>query len=127
MAKILAANVQAVIDTFRNVFGPSTDYFGSPTFGLSEDKEGVQWNAFWERHLPPAQCGDGACPGHAYIGVNLEGKKYEKIADPPWPVSTLIQRELEAPTLIENVSSLQRRDEIELRWCRDAWVGDGSR
>ncbi len=109
MTKQLSSAVQAVIETFEDFFELSgAAPFGNPTNGASDGAEGVQWSAFWRGN-------------QAFLGVNLEGMEYKDWAGGAWPVGTLIQRELEVPTLVQRVSSYGRRDEIELSWRRDAW------
>ncbi|MDE2795442.1 MAG: hypothetical protein OXL34_11540 [Gemmatimonadota bacterium] len=49
--------------------------------GVSDGIEGVQWNA-----------GCRARDGTVWLGVNLEGIKYDD-----WPVARLIERELSRP------------------------------
>ena len=110
MGKKLTAEVEAVIQTFEDLFAVSARPFGNPTKGASDGKDGVQWNAYFEE-------------GGAFLGVNLEGMKYQgwPAKGRAWPVFTLIQRELESPTLVDFGASLVGRDEIELSWRRDAW------
>ena len=94
---------------FRDVFGCPGRDFGSPSRGvegISDDNQGVQWNAGY--HLR-----DGA----AWLGVNLEGMKYDD-----WPVARLIERELSRPLLLDRYrGKVARPDEVTVRWTRDAW------
>ena len=71
---------------FRDVFQCRGRDCGSPSrgvLGISDGNEGVQWNAgYYPR--------DGA----VWLGVNLEGMKYDS-----WPVARLIEREISRPLL----------------------------
>jgi len=71
---------------FRDIFQCRGRDFGSPSrsvLGISDGNEGVQWNAgYYPR--------DGA----VWLGVNLEGMKYDD-----WPVARLIEREVSRPLL----------------------------
>lgn len=112
----VAEELQMLQDAFVGVFRPAAipRLFGSVPLGLqglSDNNPGVQWNT-WINFKS----------GGAYVGVNLEGMKYDG-----WPVARLIGRELENPKLFETIARLQEPNEIELIWWRDAWGPGGSR
>lgn len=105
-------DVRLVVNTFEAVFRPSwARQFGTPTSGLSDGNEGVQWNAW----IDPVS-------KDAFLGVNLEGKQYQD-----WPISRLILRELDQPTLLGVIREVKPTDQVELVWWRDAWAAGGSR
>lgn len=92
---------------FRRVFGEGFP-FGSPAIrigGLSDGNGGVQWNAAFD---PQSE--------KKWVGVNLEGLKYDG-----WPVARLIRRELESPTLPALARRLDDAERIEVLWARDFW------
>ena len=80
-------HADALKSCFRDVFGCRGREFGSLSrgvLGISDGNEGVQWNAgYYPR--------DGA----VWLGVNLEGMKYDD-----WPVARLIEREISRPLLL---------------------------
>ena len=74
--------------------------------GVSDGNEGVQWNA---GHYPR----DGA----VWLGVNLEGMKYDD-----WPVSGLVEREISRPLLLTRYRrKVTWPDQVTVIWARDAW------
>ena len=74
--------------------------------GISDGREGVQWNAAYFRSQQTAS-----------LGVNLEGMKYDD-----WPVARLIERELSQPLLLtEYRARVARPEMVTVRWHRDAW------
>ena len=82
--------------TFR---APTTAYTG---YG----NEGVQWNA-----------GYYPCDIAVWLGVNLEGMKYDD-----WPVARLIEREISRPLLLTRYRrKVARPDKVTVLWARDAW------
>jgi len=87
------------------VHGQPFGQTNKPYFGISDGREGVQWNlqVFTKEDK-------------ARLGVNLEGLKYYG-----WPIATLIQAELEAPQLLQLVPRLKDPESITLRFSRDAW------
>ena len=99
----------ALKSCFRDVFGCRGRDFGSPSRrvrGTSDGNEGVQWNAgYYPR--------DGA----VWLGVNLEGMKYDG-----WPVARLIEREISRPLLLTRYRrKVARPERVTLLWARDAW------
>ena len=94
---------------FRDIFQCRGRDFGSPSrgvLGISDGNEGVQWNA---GYYP----GDGA----VWLGVNLEGMKYDD-----WPVARLIEREISRPLLLTRYRpQVARPDKVTVLWSRDAW------
>ena len=99
----------ALKSRFRNVFGCRGREFGSLSrgvLGISDGNEGVQWNAgYYPR--------DGA----VWLGVNLEGMKYDD-----WPVARLIEREISRPLLLTRYRrKVARPDKVTVIWARDAW------
>lgn len=82
--------------------------FGSPAYQLSgvcDGANGVQWNA-WMSFREDA----------AYLGVNLEGMKYDG-----WPIARFLEREFNHPRLFEAMASLAAPERVELIMHRDAW------
>ena len=99
----------ALKSCFRDVFGCRGREFGSLSrgvLGISDANEGVQWNAgYYPR--------DGA----VWLGVNLEGMKYDD-----WPVARLIERESSRPLLLTRYRrKVARPDKVTVVWARDAW------
>ena len=99
----------ALKSCFRDVFGCRGREFGSLSrgvLGISDGNEGVQWNAgYYPR--------DGA----VWMGVNLEGMKYDD-----WPVARLIEREISRPLLLTCFRrKVARPDRVTVIWARDAW------
>ena len=94
---------------FREVFGCRGREFGSPSrgvLGISDRNEGVQWNAGY-------RAGDG----FVWLGVNLEGMKYDD-----WPVARLIEREISRPLLLTRYRRrVARPDKVTVLWARDGW------
>ena len=70
--------------------------------GISNGNEGVQWNAGY---------------GFVWLGVNLEGMKYDD-----WLVARLIEREISRPLLLTRCRrQVARPDKVTVLWARDAW------
>ena len=102
-------HADALKSRFRDVFGCRGREFGSLSrgvLGISDGNEGVQWNAgYYPR--------DGAI----WLGVNLEGMKYDD-----WPVARLIEREISRPLLLTRYRrKVARPDKVTVLWARDAW------
>ena len=94
---------------FRDVFRCPGRDFGSPSrgvLGISDGNEGVQWNTGYRP-------GDG----FVWLGVNLEGMKYDD-----WPVARLVEREISRPLLLTRYRrQVARPDRVTVLWARDAW------
>ena len=55
--------------------------------------------------------------GAVWLGVNLEGMKYDD-----WPVARLIEREISRPLLLTRYRrKVARPDKVTVLWARDAW------
>ena len=94
---------------FRDIFQCRGRDYGSPSgrvLGISDGNEGVQWNVgYYPR--------DGA----VWLGVNLEGMKYDG-----WPVARLIEREISRPLLLTWYRpQVARPGKVTVLWSRDAW------
>ena len=100
---------EVLIDLFREVFDCDGRRFGSLPLGLlgiSDGREGVQWNAAYFRSEQMAS-----------LGVNLEGKRYDD-----WPVARLIERELSEPLLLSRYrAEVARPAMVTVNWRREAW------
>jgi len=82
--------------------------FGSVSLGwlgVCDGAEGVQWNTWLHR-------GENA----AYVGVNLEGLKYDG-----WPIARFIEREFRHPRLFDVARQLAVPGSIQMIFHRDAW------
>ena len=102
-------HADALKSIFRDIFQCRGREFGSPSrgvLGISDDNKGVQWNTGYRP-------GDG----FAWLGVNLEGMKYDD-----WPVARLIEREISRPLLLTRYRrQVARPDKVTVLWARDAW------
>jgi hypothetical protein len=99
-----------LLDGFNELLRVRGEPFGQlnkPLFGISDGRDGVQWNLAIRPNESIAE-----------VGVNLEGKKYRG-----WPIATLIKSELEVPALLRLVPHLRDPQSITLRFARDAWQG----
>ena len=97
-----------LLDGFTELLGVKGRPFGQlnkPVFGISDGREGVQWNLA----IHPNE-------NKADVGVNLEGIEYRG-----WPIAALIKSELEDPALLRLVPYLRDPQDITLRFVRDAW------
>ena len=102
------ASLRMVVAAFNAVFRVSGRPFGLPHGryeGVSDNAQGVQWNAGLDRER-----------GTAWLGVNLEGMAYDG-----WPIARLIERELDHPTLPDLCSKLHDAAMVMTSWNRDAW------
>lgn len=94
---------------FRDIFRCRGRDFGSLSrgvLGISDGNEGVQWNTGYRP-------GDG----FVWLGVNLEGMKYDD-----WPVARLIERESSRPLLLTQYRrQVARPERVTVHWTRDAW------
>ena len=115
---VLDKRAGIVIGLFRNLFQCDGPEFGSSSLGLrgiSDGVAGVQWNAGYS--LPSASA--WLLPEGAWLGVNLEGMKYDG-----WPVARLIEREIANPLLLAKYRDrdrVPRPEVITVVWRRDAW------
>ncbi|WP_449540596.1 GIY-YIG nuclease family protein [Enterobacter ludwigii] len=97
-----------LLDRFNELLHVTGEPFGQlnkPVFGISDGRDGVQWNLAIRPNESIAE-----------VGVNLEGKKYYG-----WPIATLIKSELAVPALLRLVPHLRDPQNITLRFVRDAW------
>ena len=105
----LEERADILIGLFQDLFECDGKRFGSPSIGVlgvSDGIEGVQWNAWFSRR-----------DATAWVGVNLEGKKYDA-----WPIARLIERELSHPRLLtEYRDRVARPEVVTVSWKRDAW------
>ena len=109
LTNVLDKRAGIVIGLFRDLFECDGQRFGSPShgvLGVSDGIEGVQWNAWYSQQDETA-----------WLGVNLEGKKYDA-----WPIARLIERELSHPRLLtEYRVRVARPEMVTVGWKRDAW------
>jgi hypothetical protein len=97
-----------LISAFASKFGVKPRPFGTRATvvgGVSDNAEGVQWNASYDPR-----------DRRQWAGVNLEGMKYEG-----WPVARLIRRETLNPMLPGLARKVQDPETVEVRWIRDYW------
>ena len=106
---VLDERAGVVTGLFRDLFECDGQEFGSRShgvLGISDGFEGVQWNAWYSQREETA-----------WLGVNLEGKKYDD-----WPVARLVEREISHPLLLAEYRVRVARPEIvTVSWTRDAW------
>lgn len=104
-------SAEDLIGAFGSAFGVTVtgeNRFGSAPlgwFGVCDGADGVQWNTWLHR-------GENA----AYVGVNLEGLKYDG-----WPIARFIEREFRHPRLFEVARALAAQESIQMIFHRDAW------
>lgn len=104
-------SAEDLIAAFAKEFGfTATDdhRFGSVSLGwlgVCDGAAGVQWNTWLHRHEKAA-----------YVGVNLEGLKYDG-----WPIARFIEREFRHPRLFDVVRQLAAPESIQMIFHRDAW------
>jgi hypothetical protein len=110
-------SVDMLTRAFSQVFAvPKPRPFGGWTavhHGVSDNAEGVQWNAAVDRER-----------GVTTLGVNLEGMKY---GDRNWPIANFVEREQARPGLLDLIATLHDAEHSELWFSRDAWQGAGAR
>jgi len=97
-----------ILQSFTAIINCKGRPFGQlnkPYFGMSDGKEGVQWNIAIYTETREIR-----------LGVNLEGKKYIN-----WPIATFILNELENPSIEELKNRLEARSPVLVRFTRDAW------
>ena len=110
---VMDDEVERLRVAFTEVFGRAIP-FGEPAMkagepeeyseGFSDGNEGVQWNA------------GISSSARTWLGVNLEGKKYNG-----WPVARLIERELDSPVLFSAIGQFSDPGLVEVYWYRDSW------
>lgn len=88
-----------------NIKGRPFGQLNQPSFGMSDGRDGVQWNLSISTDT-----------GLICLGVNLEGIKYGN-----WPISKLILSEINNPTIEKVKAKLDIPNEIFIRFSRDAW------
>jgi hypothetical protein len=99
------ADILALFAKTTECKGRSFGQLNKPFFGMSDGKEGVQWNIVIHRETQEIK-----------LGVNLEGKKYIN-----WPIATFILNELRTPGIEELKKELEDPGRIIVRFLRDAW------
>lgn len=98
----------AMLHAFTTVLRIQGRPFGQlnkPSFGVSDGRDGVQWNL--AIHTDPVQ---------ARVGVNLEGMRYDG-----WPIARLLLAERDQPQLPSIAAELGDAGRIHLSLRRDAW------
>ena len=104
----LGTEVDRLRTAFIQVFGERHRPFGNRSSwigGLSDANEGVQWSVGYDPR-----------DGSQWVGVNLEGMKYDG-----WPIARLITRELRRPTLPGLIRQLGDTGPARVHWTRDYW------
>jgi len=100
---IIAAAFERVFRRHGTPFGSSALHWG----GLHNGTEGVQWNVGMDPRLP-----------QRWVGVNLEGLKYDG-----WPLARLITREMRRPTLPALANASPRLGAVRVSMDREFWTG----
>jgi hypothetical protein len=93
---------------FTKVFGSRFRPFGNRSRrygGLSDHAQGVQWNAGYDPR-----------DGRQWVGVNLEGMKYDD-----WPIARLLEREIANPSLLQRLREHPGLERVIVLWRRDYW------
>jgi hypothetical protein len=101
-------NHDFAVSVFRSILGLGIEPFCSPIsqiYGVSDGNEGVQWNIAIDKDS-----------GEVWLGVNLEGMKYDG-----WPIATFIERELRDAKLLSLARTVDDATAIWVRFFRDAW------
>jgi hypothetical protein len=110
MLEWIGAEGERMDAAFERVFRGEGTPFGSPALhwgGLHDGNEGVQWNMGFDPDIP-----------ERWIGVNLEGLKYDG-----WPIARLVRKEQQRATLPSLVASHPELAGIRLILERDYWTG----
>lgn len=112
--KITFSKTDSLYTEFLQAFTEILDVKGrpfgqlnKPIFGMSDGKEGVQWNIMVSKEIRDVK-----------VGVNLEGKVYSN-----WPIATFILSELKNSSVNEIKTKLDQPENIFVRFSRDAWQG----
>ena len=99
------AELLQLFTSILNVKGRPFGQLNKPFFGISDGREGVQWNlAVWTD------------TDTIRLGVNLEGKKYRD-----WPIAEFILSELGDPRISQITGSIEHPENIFVTFSRDAW------
>ena len=96
------------IEAFCTELGVMGKSFGSSSTGyrgISDGKEGVQWNIWKNKDSEKI-----------WLGVNLEGMKYDN-----WPIADFIGNELWETALIKIARKIKEPSKIIVGLHRDAW------
>jgi len=99
------ADLLQCFSSLINVKGRPFGQLNKPSFGISDGKEGVQWNLKVSTDS-----------GDIFLGVNLEGLKYRD-----WPISKFILSEIESPKIDEIKGKVDNPNNIFICFTRDAW------
>src|SRR4051794_13067818 len=105
----LGAEGARIAEAFERVFRRPGTQFGSRQLrwgGLHDGNDGVQWNMGFDPRGP-----------ERWIGVNLEGMKYNG-----WPIARLIANERRRATLPTLIASHPELDSVHLVMERDFWA-----
>lgn len=102
----MSQDLEILRAAFKKVFSVEPRQFGrksSSNQGYSDNVKGVQWNV-----------GIVSETDNIQLGVNLEGLSYNNA----WPISKLLQNELNDNTLF---NLFHEHEEVTLQFVRDAW------
>ena len=100
-----SAEILAEFNSLLEIRGRPFGQLNKPRFGMSNDAQGVQWNIALHRDNEAI-----------HLGVNLEGMKYNE-----WPITNLILKELNSPTINKLANEIASPEEVIVRVRRDAW------
>lgn len=99
-----------ISEAFGRVLRLPGESFGSASLhwgGLHTGYKGVQWNVGFDPRT-----------GERWVGVNLEGLRYDG-----WPLARLIRSEQRKPTLLDLIRAEPDLREVRLRMTREHWAG----
>ncbi len=99
------AELLQLFASLLNVKGRPFGQLNTPSFGMSDGNEGVQWNLSVYTDTRTIR-----------LGVNLEGMKYDN-----WPISTFIRSEMKDPKIGEIRATLNHPEKVFISFTRDAW------
>ncbi|MDE0713579.1 MAG: GIY-YIG nuclease family protein [Gammaproteobacteria bacterium] len=94
-----------IFNMVLNIKGKPFGQLNKPSFGMSDGNPGTQWNLMFT-----------AGSDEAYLGVNLEGMKYDD-----WPIARLLLSERDNPSLENLKLQVKDPDELFISLRRDAW------
>jgi len=102
-----------LVEAFRRELDlPEVKLFNNPvSAGASDGHAGVQWSAYLSKS-----------DGYAYLGVNLEGMKYDG-----WPIARLIQNEISQVRVLELLGLVPESADARVKLWRDVWGAGGGR